>query len=252
MPAGQDDSAAAGLEGKLEFMHIIERLKTQTRTGWVNVKVPGRVESIADHMYRMAMLSLLSEEDEELDIAKCVQLAVVHDLAEALVGDITPHDGISKADKQKLEEDAMHTLTQKKLDPNGPASKRIRALFEEYEQRSTKEARFVKDLDLVEMALQGSEYEADRGSDQIQPFFESSIPKIQHPEVMKWGHELMQQRHARFAGNPTYKHVDVILPQPEGIRSTLSPVQTPNPLVQLAPSSTRVTDADDEVSSQPL
>lgn len=54
----------------------------------------------------------------------------------------------------------MHTLTKVKLDKNGPASKRIQALFEEYEQRSTKEARFVKDLDLLEMALQGSEYEA--------------------------------------------------------------------------------------------
>ena len=56
----------------------------------------------------------------------------------------------------------MHTLTQEKLDPNGPASKRIRALFKEYEQRTTKEARFVKDLDLLEMALQGSEYEAGK------------------------------------------------------------------------------------------
>lgn len=51
-------------------------------------------------------------------------------------------------------------MTRVNLDPDGPASKRIRALFEEYEQRSSKEARFVKDLDLLEMALQGSEYEA--------------------------------------------------------------------------------------------
>lgn len=113
MSPQENGSTPPGIKGKLELMHIIERLKTQTRTGWVNVKVPGRVESIADHMYRMAMLSLLSEEDEELDIAKCVQMAVVHDLAEALVGDITPHDGISKAQKQKLEEVSRrvwHTL----------------------------------------------------------------------------------------------------------------------------------------------
>lgn len=58
----------------------------------------------------------------------------------------------------------MHTMTQVNLDPNGRASKRIRALFEEYEQRSSKEARFVKDLDLLEMALQGSEYEAGKVS----------------------------------------------------------------------------------------
>ena len=83
-------------------MHLIEQLKLQKRTGWVREGVQGP-ESIADHMYRMAMLSLLSEEDDQLDIAKCVQMAVVHDLAEAVVGDITPLDGVSKADKEILE-----------------------------------------------------------------------------------------------------------------------------------------------------
>lgn len=121
MSGQENGSSAPDVKGKVELMHIIERLKTQTRTGWVNVKVPGRVESIADHMYRMAMLSLLSEEDEELDIAKCVQMAVVHDLAEALVGDITPHDGISKAEKAKLEEvraiQACNTYSQLKPSP---------------------------------------------------------------------------------------------------------------------------------------
>ena len=35
---------------------------------------------------------------------KTIKIALVHDLAEALVGDITPHDGISKEEKHKLEE----------------------------------------------------------------------------------------------------------------------------------------------------
>lgn len=96
-------NGTAGVKGKLELMHLVEQLKLQKRTGWVrnDVKSP---ESIADHMYRMAILSLLSEEDQELDIGKCVQMAVVHDLAEASVGDITPFDGVTKEAKQKLEE----------------------------------------------------------------------------------------------------------------------------------------------------
>lgn len=53
-------------------------------------------------MYRMAMLSLCST-DENLDIGKCVQLSIVHDLAEAQVGDITPWEGISKEEKKRLE-----------------------------------------------------------------------------------------------------------------------------------------------------
>ena len=53
----------------------------------------------------------------------------------------------------------MQHITTKLLDPSKPASKRIQALYHEYEKRETKEAKFVKDLDLLEMALQASEYE---------------------------------------------------------------------------------------------
>jgi putative hydrolase of HD superfamily len=53
----------------------------------------------------------------------------------------------------------MHHITHNLLDPSLPASKRIHSLWHEYEQRQTREARFVKDLDLIEMALQASEYE---------------------------------------------------------------------------------------------
>lgn len=53
----------------------------------------------------------------------------------------------------------MHHMTHELLDPNMPASKRIHALWHEYEEQKTKEAKFVKDLDRIEMALQASEYE---------------------------------------------------------------------------------------------
>lgn len=53
----------------------------------------------------------------------------------------------------------MHHMTHSLLDPNQPASKRISALFHEYEEQKTAEAKFVKDLDRLEMALQASEYE---------------------------------------------------------------------------------------------
>lgn len=75
--------------------------QTQKRTGWVRKGIP-EAESIADHMYRMSVLALMSE-DQNLDIFRCVALAVVHDLAEAEVGDITPFDGISKEEKQRME-----------------------------------------------------------------------------------------------------------------------------------------------------
>ena len=53
----------------------------------------------------------------------------------------------------------MEDILTNLLPPTSPASRRLRALWEEYESRSTPEARFVKDLDRIEMALQASEYE---------------------------------------------------------------------------------------------
>ncbi|KAG9017952.1 hypothetical protein FRB90_000078 [Tulasnella sp. 427] len=207
---------ASGDEGKdrLYFFHLLERLKSQKRTGWVNNGIPNP-ESISDHMHRMALLALCSS-DPNLDVGKCALLAVVHDLAEAQVGDIAPSDGVSKQEKRRLEAAAMDNIINDMLG-GGVAAHRIKALWDEYEAQETAEARFVKDLDLLEMALQGelaashgkvararydgpnlytaTEYEkASGGQKHLDPFLESSIPRLRHPEVKSWGEDLTKDR----------------------------------------------------------
>ncbi|KZT52986.1 hypothetical protein CALCODRAFT_458536 [Calocera cornea HHB12733] len=178
---------------RLAFFHIIERLKTQKRTGWIQRKVP-EPESISDHMHRMAILALCCE-DKSLDVGKCVLLAVVHDLAEAQVGDIAPSEGFSKAEKNRLEAEAIENFVQEMLHES-EAGLRIQALWMEYEEARTPEARFVKDLDRMEMALQATEYE-ERHDRDLQEFIDSSVPKLQHPEVQQWGAALLEERKAR-------------------------------------------------------
>ena len=51
----------------------------------------------------MSMISFLVQ-DPTVDKDKLMKICMVHDLAEAIVGDITPHDGVSKEEKRKLEE----------------------------------------------------------------------------------------------------------------------------------------------------
>jgi len=82
----------------IEFLHRVENLKTQKRKGWMirGIKNP---ESIADHSYRMAIIALTLSKEEGLDQNKCVKMALAHDLAESIVGDITPYDKISKEEK---------------------------------------------------------------------------------------------------------------------------------------------------------
>ena len=59
-------------------------------------------ESIADHMYRMSIMAQLIK-DSSIDKFKVIKMALVHDMAEAITGDITPSDGISFKEKNRLE-----------------------------------------------------------------------------------------------------------------------------------------------------
>ncbi|KAF8624033.1 hypothetical protein AX17_007239 [Amanita inopinata Kibby_2008] len=142
-------------------------------------------------MYRMAVLAMCSS-DSKLDLSKCVMMCLVHDLAEAQVGDITPREGISKAEKRRLEEEAMNNFVHEMLH-SSPAAQRIYGLWKEYEDGQSAEAKFVKDLDRFEMAAQAVEYEK-RGAKNLQGFFDSSIPDIKHPEVQLWARNLEAER----------------------------------------------------------
>ncbi|KAJ2645945.1 hypothetical protein IWW40_005774, partial [Coemansia sp. RSA 1250] len=105
MPMSQ--TAASSI---IDFLSIVEQLKRTKRTGWVNSGVAAP-ESIADHMYRMSIMAMLIQ-DNALDRTKCIKMALVHDLAEALVGDITPFDGIDKQEKAARERQAMREIVQ--------------------------------------------------------------------------------------------------------------------------------------------
>ncbi|RUS26817.1 HD domain-containing protein [Jimgerdemannia flammicorona] len=83
------------------FFIIVSNLKHIDRTGWVRYGITD-VESVADHMYRIAVMAMVAG-DTLLDVGKCVQLAIIYDLAESIVGDITLHDNMSVVDKHNLE-----------------------------------------------------------------------------------------------------------------------------------------------------
>ncbi|RDX82002.1 5'-nucleotidase domain-containing protein, partial [Mucuna pruriens] len=97
---------APSASSAIDFLSICHRLKTTKRTGWVrkDVKNP---ESIADHMYRMSLMALIASDVPGVDRNKCIKMAIVHDIAEAIVGDITPLDGISKTEKSQREQEAL-------------------------------------------------------------------------------------------------------------------------------------------------
>jgi putative hydrolases of HD superfamily len=87
---------------------------------------------------------------------RCIKMSLVHDIGEAIVGDITPYDGVSEEDKFKLEQEALMKLTNylKESKICETVSLEIFDLWKEYEENKTKEAIIVKDIDKFDMILQ--------------------------------------------------------------------------------------------------
>ncbi|XP_069866586.1 5'-deoxynucleotidase HDDC2 isoform X2 [Dipodomys merriami] len=165
------------------------------RTGWVyrNVKNP---ESVSDHMYRMAIMAMVTK-DNHLNKDRCIRLALVHDMAECIVGDIAPADNVPKEEKHRREEEAMKQITQ--LLPEDLRTE-LYELWEEYETQSSAEARFVKQLDQCEMILQAFEYEdLENKPGCLQEFYDSTAGKFSHPEIVQLVSELETERNANIA-----------------------------------------------------
>jgi putative hydrolase of HD superfamily len=184
----------------VEFARLIGKLKTTPRTGWVRRGVP-RYESVADHSWRVATLSLLLfGREDDIDASKCIQMALVHDLAECLVGDIAPDDNVSKADKEKMEHDAMEkiALTLGQSCPNNEARQLVLDLFQEYEQRETKESKAVKDLDLLDMIIQADEYEQAFGLDLSEFFQGTPVSRFRDSTIEAVAKEVHKQRQERI------------------------------------------------------
>jgi putative hydrolase of HD superfamily len=132
----------------------IVHLKQVYRKGWLERGIaPELCESVADHTFGNAMLCvLLLDQHPELDAGRVLKLALVHDIGEAYVGDITPNDNVAPEDKRQRESEAIQTIFEKL--PNGD-----QLIAHWYEAQETAEAKIVKQIDRFEFAMQASVYE---------------------------------------------------------------------------------------------
>jgi putative hydrolase of HD superfamily len=126
-----------------ELMALLE-LKSVMRTGWVRAGVE-QPESVAAHSWGMAVLALRLC-PPELDIQTVLTYCLIHDLPEIIVGDLTPHD--DRSTKAADEHAAMKKLAPQWLEA-----------FETYERQDTPEAKFVHQLDRLDMGLQAHIYQ---------------------------------------------------------------------------------------------
>jgi putative hydrolases of HD superfamily len=162
------------MKGTVDFLQAAGNLKRLSRKGWILRKVPNP-ESVADHSFRTALMAMLLSKKCGYDEDKCTKMALLHDLAEAIAGDITPGE-MTQNRKMKAENAAATILFE-----NEPRLKRI---WKEYAAQETREAKFVFELDKLEMMLQAAEYQ-DKHHIDLGEFFSYAKERIRTPELKK-------------------------------------------------------------------
>jgi putative hydrolase of HD superfamily len=142
-------SADAELDGILAFLRTAERLKSTPRSGWTT---SGERESVAAHTWRLSLMAaVLSDRFPGVDLARLLKICLIHDLGEALHGDVpAPLQSAESSKAIREREDLQSVLA--------PLPERQReeftALWDEYEAASTPEAQLAKGLDKLETILQ--------------------------------------------------------------------------------------------------
>ena len=137
-------------EKVIEFLKITEKLKCNTRHSWTST---GRRESVAEHSWRLSLMALLLEKEiEGVDFQKIIKMCIIHDLGEAITGDIPSF--LKTEEDSKVEENAIIELLETLPEPQKTD---MLTLFEEMEQRQTMEAKIYKALDRLEAVIQHNE-----------------------------------------------------------------------------------------------
>jgi 5'-deoxynucleotidase YfbR-like HD superfamily hydrolase len=119
-----------------------------------------RLESVSDHSWHIAFIcNLLAPRHENLDQAKVLQLAVLHDILEIIVGDQSPigRDGTGRSthafneriaqQRSAAEETALASYINRLP---ADAAEQQRLLLDEYRRARSQEAKFVKCIDKMQ------------------------------------------------------------------------------------------------------
>ncbi|QQS48946.1 MAG: HD family hydrolase [Acidobacteriota bacterium] len=153
----------------------LTRLKAVPRMGWL-LRGVRDVESVAAHSYSVAVVAMLLADRAkargiEVDAAKVLRMALLHDLTEARTGDL-PNTIKAWFDPAALRA-ADARAAGEMLDPLGTLGAEYLEFWSDYERRSSLEARLVKAADKIDLLVQALEYEKG-GARSLDEFWSST------------------------------------------------------------------------------
>jgi putative hydrolase of HD superfamily len=139
----------ADIDQRLAFLKEAERLKDVVRNSYTS---KGRRESTAEHTWRLCLTAMVFQDAlGDLDFLKLLKICVLHDLGEAINGDIPANAQSSVPDKGRRERADLLQLMEAL--PSALREEFV-GLWDEYENASSPEGRAVKALDKIETILQ--------------------------------------------------------------------------------------------------
>ncbi len=164
-----------------DFFYLASELKKVQRRGWKNKVGVEHPESVADHSYGTAIMAMVISDIHGLDTGKILKMALLHDLAESVIGDFMP-DEIVKENKKAVEDESMKEILAK-LPEN--IALEYNNIWQEYLQASTKESVLVHEIDKFEMAIQAVKYSSEGFSNEkLGAFVDSAKKEIKSKELV--------------------------------------------------------------------
>ncbi len=175
----------------LKFLHEAEKLKTLLRHSWLS---SGRRESVAEHTWRMALMAMVFcshlQKKNKPNLGKVLKMVLVHDLSEIYAGDIPAWKKYRiinkkgwKEERYKKELAGIKKITKPLL---LSSQKEIVSLWEEFEELKTKEAKFVRALDMIEGNIQHNEASLKRWNQgDYRIHFTRGIKECEYDEFLK-------------------------------------------------------------------
>lgn len=140
----------ARLAAQIRFIVEVDQMKAVLRAS--PLLAADRRENDAEHSWHLAVMVMVLAEysDDPIDVRRTLELVLLHDLVEIYAGDTPIYSaaaGRSQVDREREAADRLFALL--------PADQeqRFRALWDEFEERSTPEARFAKAMDRLQPLL---------------------------------------------------------------------------------------------------
>lgn len=170
----------------LDLQELVMKLKTLKRKGWERRGIPNP-ESVADHSFATSILVVIMAKKLNLNMEKCLKMSLLHEIAEAKIGDITPKDD-NWSQKNELENQAIKDI----VSETGLTF--VSELWQEFSENKSKEAILVHDMDKIELTIQTLDYEKKYPDKDFTEFYDYVKDKLELEESKQLFNEIIKKR----------------------------------------------------------